>query len=215
MGYQMIKLNAANRLRAWTEVHSDAFEGWINSLQFEYDRPDGADYVIVDASYGEVKSKLRSDGWTDNGDGEFSKGDHACALAREGADKTRVIDRGWTLAKQTEVNMKLEAAKRLVTALSEEQLMQSLPTLLGQQGIEFCIPDDGGDSLVANTEISKVLVALAMDRWIPVEQREVVGGMYCWGRAVTMLRGELRINVLSTSQFRTTIWLPRKAGTWT
>lgn len=90
----MFKLNAANRLRAWHEVYSDAFEGWINSLQFEYDRPEGADYVVVNASYDEVASKLRSDGWTDDGDGEYSKGDHACAIARAGTGRTRITDRG-------------------------------------------------------------------------------------------------------------------------
>jgi hypothetical protein len=94
MGYQMFKLNAAHRLRALTEVYSDAFEGWINSLQFEYDRPEGANYVVVNASYAEVQDKLRSDGWTDDGDGEFSKGDHECAIAKAGAARTRITDRG-------------------------------------------------------------------------------------------------------------------------
>ena len=90
----MFKLNAANRLRALTEVHSDAFEGWINSLQFQYKRPEGANYVVVDASYAEVQDKLGSDGWTDDGDGEFSKGEHACAIAKVGAGRTRITDRG-------------------------------------------------------------------------------------------------------------------------
>jgi hypothetical protein len=90
----MFKLNAARRLFALTEVYSDAFEGWINSLQFEYKRPSGVNYVIVDAAYPEVEDKLRSDGWSEGEDGEFSKGDHACSIAKVGAGRTRVTDRG-------------------------------------------------------------------------------------------------------------------------
>ena len=89
----MFKLNAARRLFALYEVHSDAFEGWINSLQFEYKRPEGANYVIVDAPIREVADKLRSDGWTHDGEGEYSKGEHACAIAKEGS-RTRITDRG-------------------------------------------------------------------------------------------------------------------------
>jgi hypothetical protein len=90
----MFKLNAARRLLAMHEVHSDAFEGWINSLQFEYDRPEGADYVVVDSTYDEVESKLRADGWTEGKDGEFTKGEHGCAIAKAGSGMTRITDRG-------------------------------------------------------------------------------------------------------------------------
>ena len=89
----MLKLNAASRLLSMYEVHADPFEGWINSLQFTYDRPEGANYVTVDATVSEVSSKLKSDGWTHAGSGEFSKGEHACHIAKEGT-KTRITDRG-------------------------------------------------------------------------------------------------------------------------
>ena len=90
----MFKLNAARRLFAMHEVHADPFEGWINSLQYEYKRPAGANYVIVNAPLQECSDKLRSDGWKHDGDGEYSKGEHACSLAKEGAGRTRITDRG-------------------------------------------------------------------------------------------------------------------------
>jgi hypothetical protein len=88
----MFKLNAASRLTAMHEVHADPFEGWINSLQFTYDRPEGKNYVTVDATPTEVVTKLRSDGWTSKGKGLYTKGEHSCLISRDG-NKARITDR--------------------------------------------------------------------------------------------------------------------------
>ena len=89
----MIKLNAAFRLKALHEVYADPFEGWINSLQFTYDRPEGANYVTVDASPTEVVTKLRNDGWTSKGKGVYTKGEHSCVVSNDNG-KARITDRG-------------------------------------------------------------------------------------------------------------------------
>jgi len=91
-----MKLNAAARLLATKEVNADAFEGWINSLQYEYKRPSsGTDYVIVDASLSEVSDKLYDEGWGKARRSDivqFSKGEHSVKLDPEGTGRTRITD---------------------------------------------------------------------------------------------------------------------------
>jgi hypothetical protein len=74
---------------ATTEVEADAFEGWINTLKYTYDRPEGADYVVVDATYDEVTHKLQSEDWHQNGK-NFSKGQHEVEVEKAGDDKTKI-----------------------------------------------------------------------------------------------------------------------------
>jgi len=86
----MIKIQAAQRLLSMHhEVHADPFEGWINTLQYTYDRPTGQDYAIVDAPVTEVFNKLRGNEWVGSPD-SISKGDHTVSLKPEGRDKTRI-----------------------------------------------------------------------------------------------------------------------------
>jgi len=91
----MFKLNAAQRLfstrevDSMHEVHADPFEGWINTLQYEYDRPEGQNYAIVQAPNREVFNKLRGNDWTGSPK-SISKGEHSVSLTPEGSDRTRV-----------------------------------------------------------------------------------------------------------------------------
>jgi hypothetical protein len=107
--------------------------------------------------------------------------------------------------------MKLEAAHRLATALAEEQAMPSLlsglTTLLANQGIDSCVPDDVGNSLVAEDDLREVMVAFSMDRWIPLRQSTIEGGIYCNGMALTMQRDDSKIKLMSTSPDRVTVWI--------
>lgn len=70
------------------EVEADAFEGWINTLQYEYTRDEG-ETATVDASRDEVARKLKDNDWSENGD-EFSKGEHVVTLEAVGDDKTKI-----------------------------------------------------------------------------------------------------------------------------
>jgi hypothetical protein len=92
----MIKIHAAQRLFSVQEVrsmhhevHADPFEGWINTLQYTYDRPEGQAYAIVDAPMRDVFNKLRGNEWAGSPD-SISKGDHTVSLKPEGQDKTRI-----------------------------------------------------------------------------------------------------------------------------
>jgi hypothetical protein len=83
-------VTATLRLLATSEVSADAFEGWVNSLQYDYERPEGADYIILNAPLSEVEDKLRADGWVIE-DLYATKGEHAVTLKGMNG-KTRVRD---------------------------------------------------------------------------------------------------------------------------
>lgn len=93
-----VKLNASARIRRiramqedeGTLVQGDAFEGWINSLQYRYQRPEGEDYVILDADPGEVLNKLKGDGWIGTEKGHFTKGEHEVQVHNAGQGKTKI-----------------------------------------------------------------------------------------------------------------------------
>lgn len=88
-----VELNAASRVLA-TEVLADAFEDWVNTLDYKYERPEGADYVIVDAPMEEVVEKLYANDWARarrSDIAQFMKGKQSVILKAEGK-RTRITD---------------------------------------------------------------------------------------------------------------------------
>jgi len=83
---------AIKRLCATSEIDADSFEGWINTLQYEYTRPEGADYVIVNAPEAEIRDKLYSQEWNGVKDrsGDMSKGEHQVNVKSEDENSTRI-----------------------------------------------------------------------------------------------------------------------------
>ncbi|QRE00247.1 hypothetical protein [Burkholderia phage BCSR5] len=77
------------------ELMADTFEGFINSLQFDYDRPDGANFVIVDAPVSQVHQKLIDFGWgmaKRNDKHIMAKGQHSVELQKADGGRTKIID---------------------------------------------------------------------------------------------------------------------------
>jgi hypothetical protein len=106
--------------------------------------------------------------------------------------------------------MKLEAAKRLVTAIAEGQSMdlQYVINTLADQGIKATSPDAVPNSVVANEHLNPVMVAFAVQRWKTVEKYDVEGGLYCSGVSVILERGDQKIKLMHTAHKRVVIWLP-------
>ena len=80
-----------------TAIHADAFEGWINTLGYSYDRPSGADYVILDSRIDNIVGKLKDQDWEFVGDTDeeplhFEKGTHAITLESEGSGTKLTTD---------------------------------------------------------------------------------------------------------------------------
>jgi len=87
------KVEAALRLVAVSKMEADAFEGWVNTLQYAYERPDNEDFVIVDAPLKDVEAKLYANDWAKARSAEvnhFSKGEHEVELEDIG-NKTKII----------------------------------------------------------------------------------------------------------------------------
>ena len=88
------QIEAASRLKA-TMLEADAFEGWINTLQLTYDRPDGKNYAVVDAPLATVQKLLYGNDWGKqrrNDKVVFSKGNHTIELEAQGDKKTKITD---------------------------------------------------------------------------------------------------------------------------
>ena len=100
-GVRQVKLNAAARLKATMdqeytdiegdeEVSADAFEGFTNTLPADgYHRPEGADYVILNAPLATIQNHLKKQEWTSKGN-TWSKGEHAVELTDAGEGKTQM-----------------------------------------------------------------------------------------------------------------------------
>ena len=106
--------------------------------------------------------------------------------------------------------MKLEAAKRLVTAIAEGQSMdlQYVINTLGDQGIKATTPDAVPNSVIANESLNEVMVAFAVLKWKATEKYDVEGGLYCSGVSVIMERGDQKIKLMHTAHKRVVIWIP-------
>jgi len=105
--------------------------------------------------------------------------------------------------------MKLEAAHRLSTVLAQENTMSvdSIIRILSDQGIDAESPDDADNSVVAYSKLHEVTVAFAVARWNIGDRREVEGGLYCGGTAVTITKDGQELNLLHTAHKKVTIWL--------
>lgn len=90
-----VRIRASREIRARQMVEGDAFEGWINSLQYDYERPEGADFVIVNVPKDQLAQRLRDEEWTTmrrNDIHQMSKGEHSVVLEEAGDGKTKIID---------------------------------------------------------------------------------------------------------------------------
>ena len=106
--------------------------------------------------------------------------------------------------------MKLEAARRLVTALAEGQSMdlQYVINTLADQGIPAKMPDSIPNSVVATESIAKVMQAFEVYHWEALGKSKVEGGIYCSGISVTMERLGQKICLMHTSPNKVIVWLP-------
>lgn len=88
------ELNAASRILSMHDVKADAFEGWVNSLGFKYDRPNpDQECVTFNIGLQEVFNKLKSNEWKKIKDTPLTlvKGDHSIRIEPFDNDKTRLI----------------------------------------------------------------------------------------------------------------------------
>ena len=103
--------------------------------------------------------------------------------------------------------MKLEAAQRLIHALSAEDEMplDAIVDILAKQGIDSEYPDDNKNSIVAFAGGHQVLMTLALAKWRATERNEVAGGLYSSG-SCTYLKGPTSLRMYDTSPSRVTLW---------
>lgn len=97
-GSPFTRLNAAMRLTVMSamEVNCDAFEGWINTLGYHYQRTEGREEAVVEAPLRQLVTDLKDNGWTKVKEPPthpytFRKGKHTVALEPEG-DRTTITN---------------------------------------------------------------------------------------------------------------------------
>jgi hypothetical protein len=86
-------------------------------------------------------------------------------------------------------------------------LSTHLIELLANYGIEAESPDDANNSLLVYEESPRIVMALALARWISDEPRQVNGGMYCAGTTVQLKQKGQTIRLLTTAPGRSVLWL--------
>jgi hypothetical protein len=94
-------------------------------------------------------------------------------------------------------------------AVSVRHLVIKMATILqtlDQKNLDYEYMDDDRQQLVINHPIHSVAAALAGDNWEIQEQRAGIGGMYTVSIVNILQRGDLRIKLISSTLFRTTLW---------